>query len=267
MSDVAGNFKATIGNGTLSIVDSGSEGGLTATINNQRIGKWGLSPNVGDMTIDTPMSLSGSFKEYTQQNGPEKFFLVSLSGQGQANDGSAENPAVLSLAGVLRAGELDRLTVQYASGFEFRGLAEGIWGGQIAWERVEASAPSFPNPLPIQIPAKQPGQITAEANAAFIQRVTLTFLNEKHTLQGNGDGRPMTTPDGQRAITLPSQEFDYEIQALFEFQREPNGPFANASVRTFLNYQQGNFHWIKVTTEDATDNDDNDTYLTIVTTT
>ncbi len=122
------------------------------------------------------------------------------------------------------------------------------------------------NPVQLSIPASSQGIINCLANAAYYQRVTLAWPGHTIVFAGSGEGQPMTTPDGSTTYAILPTPGAFQISATFEFsQTGPSGTFQKASVKDPVISDKAGFHVIEVTSEDSTDNDNNDSYLTIAT--
>ena len=121
------------------------------------------------------------------------------------------------------------------------------------------------NPANFTIAANSKGIINAVSNAAWYQRVSLTWGQNSAVLQGTGEGVAMKTPSGDTAINFPQSDQGYQLTALFEFSRSgPSGPFERARLQDPIVTQNGPFTITQFKSEDSTDNDFNDTYLTVV---
>ena len=123
------------------------------------------------------------------------------------------------------------------------------------------------NPVPIHINGDSSGAIVCNAHAAYFQRVTLTWTVLRSTItvvfSGAGEGTKMTTQDGETAYNIITKQ-GITINALFEYSTTgPNGPFYRASVNQPIVNAIDNLTIISVTSEDANDNDNNDSYLII----
>jgi hypothetical protein len=121
------------------------------------------------------------------------------------------------------------------------------------------------NPVALTIPANAKGIINSVSNAGWYQRLTLTWSGGSAVLQGSGEGQPMKTPDGKASLEFAPLPQGYQISATFEFSPSgPSGPFSRALVQNPIVTTNGPFTITQVTSEDSTDNDNNDTYLTVV---
>ena len=136
---------------------------------------------------------------------------------------------------------------------------------------MAVSNPYAPGPFP----AGSSALVTAQSHAARIQRVTITGppatvggANAVCTLQGSGEGKDMTVPNSNPTSTRctfePATTTDpLPLSLLFQFSRVGSGTFTNtpktsATTNTFANIVQ-----ISATTEDSTDDDNNDSVVTI----
>jgi len=121
------------------------------------------------------------------------------------------------------------------------------------------------NPVRIPIPAGSQGNINCVANASYYQRVTLSWPGDSCLFTGTGEGQPMKTPDGQTSVSIGPTGGGFELTATFEYSTSgPQGPFRLATASKPIVERKGLFTVIQVTSEDSTDNDLNDSYLTIV---
>jgi hypothetical protein len=121
------------------------------------------------------------------------------------------------------------------------------------------------NPIVFLVAANSRSVLSATAHAAYYQRVTLTFSDTSVVLEGTGEGAAMRTPSGEEGIDLPPALAGYEITALFEFSTNgPNGQFQRARVQDPTTVKKSVFTITSITSEDGGDNDNNDTYLTVV---
>ena len=122
------------------------------------------------------------------------------------------------------------------------------------------------NLVQLSIPASSQGVANCVSNASYFQKVTLTWGSTTAVFTGTGEGQPMTTSDGSQSVQIPPDEAARTISVQFEFS--PNGsggPFSMAVVKDPIVTNKGGFNVIEVTSEDSSDNDFNDSYLTVVT--
>ena len=126
------------------------------------------------------------------------------------------------------------------------------------------------NPVSISVEASSSLHIFSVAHAAFYQQVILSFnsdmSNPVATFTGSGEGVPMTLSNGDTFITIATRN-NTALYAQFNYSASgPGGPFvpAVAVCAPVVIGQAPSPVMISVTSEDHTDNDDNDTYLTII---
>lgn len=129
-----------------------------------------------------------------------------------------------------------------------------------------------PNTKTIQIPRHCLGQITCRANADYVQTARLEWTDDtgqKHAceLTGRGEGKELLlSGDGKTMAPLRPSKNDYSVTATFTFDKEP-GPERGLSPvvcePTSKDSSDGRRTRIEIRTEDGTDGDDNDTWLTI----
>jgi hypothetical protein len=128
-------------------------------------------------------------------------------------------------------------------------------------------------------PAGSSAFVTAQSHAAFTQRATITGppatvggSNTVCTLQGSGEGVNMnvlsstpTQANPTRCTFAPATTANpLPLSVLFQFSSAgPSGTFVNTPRTSATTNQFANIVQIAVTTEDSTDNDNNDTILTI----
>jgi hypothetical protein len=122
---------------------------------------------------------------------------------------------------------------------------------------------AVPNPVPITIPRGSQGDINCVANAAHHQRVTLTWPGQTVVFSGTGEGSPMTTGTGQESVLVPADADGFTISATFEYELAPGAGFQKARVQPPIETHNGPFTIFQVTSEDGSDDDRNDSYLTI----
>lgn len=126
------------------------------------------------------------------------------------------------------------------------------------------------NPASISVEANSSLHIFSVAHAAFYQQVILSFdsnmSNPIATFMGSGEGVPMTLPNGEKFITIATGS-NTALYAQFNYSTSGSeGTFVPAVVvcAPIVVGQAPGPVMISVTSEDYTDNDDNDTYLTII---
>lgn len=126
------------------------------------------------------------------------------------------------------------------------------------------------NPVTITLPSDSAGSIFCHANAMYWQRVTLNITGggtQPTTVVFQGTGEGVSLPydsSGDTTYSLGTRQ-GTTISALFEFSTSgQGGPFQKANVRNPIINQAGTMYIVQVTSEDSTDNDNNDSYLSIV---
>lgn len=120
------------------------------------------------------------------------------------------------------------------------------------------------NPLNLRLNSPQGGVITCIANASYYQEVQIQFPDLPLVVfQGTGEEVPMRCDTGN-VFSIPSSHSDCPISLTFLYSTNGSqGPFNLAYVKPPIINQEGDFVTITVMSEDSTDNDNNDTYLTI----
>lgn len=121
------------------------------------------------------------------------------------------------------------------------------------------------NTASIPVLANSQVAVNCIAHAGFMQRVTLTGPGLSLVFQGQGEGVAMTLSNGETSYLIPQNASDYTIFANFEFSPIPpydNYLPANAVGKPIVT---GNppFVTVAVTSEDSSDNDQNDSYLSL----
>lgn len=120
------------------------------------------------------------------------------------------------------------------------------------------------NPVQIQLNPFIHGAITCMAKASYFQRVTLTLPAGQVVFQGTGENVPMTYAPGQGVYDLGSSAQPISVTALFEYSTSgQNGPFYPAHVEDPVPEKTQLWTIVAVTSEDSTDNDDNDSILSL----
>ena len=120
------------------------------------------------------------------------------------------------------------------------------------------------NPIILTIPAGSKAIIQAVSNAAWNQQLTIDWGQGPVVLAGSGERVPMTTPDGRTTLEVAPSPQGYQVNVTFQFSQEPSGPFLLGRVQEPIITQKGPFSVVQVMSEDGSDNDNNDTYLTLV---
>lgn len=116
-----------------------------------------------------------------------------------------------------------------------------------------------------KITLKRPkgGSIICMSNAAFYQRVTIVFPDHTMVFSGGGEEVVMKTDKGERLHIIKKSE-DVEVKMTFEFsQNGPGGPFQPAKQLRLSRHGRGVKRMITVSSEDSTDADFNDTFVSI----
>lgn len=120
------------------------------------------------------------------------------------------------------------------------------------------------NPIDISIPANSQGFINCVSNASYYQRVTLRWGDHTAIFEGTGEGQPMKLASGDAAYLLEPSPSPYRISIDFQYSTDgSHGPFRGARVSDPVTTGKGLFTVIEITSEDSSDNDKNDSYLTI----
>ncbi len=121
------------------------------------------------------------------------------------------------------------------------------------------------NPLPVPVPAGAQVHLNCVSNASYFQRVTLSWPNNSAVFAGTGENVPMKLNNGQTTLVFGPAEDDFDLSARFEYSTTgPAGPFHLASMSPLSVGRRGPFSIVWAASEDATDNDHNDSYLTVV---
>jgi hypothetical protein len=107
-----------------------------------------------------------------------------------------------------------------------------------------------------------------QSNAAARQRITLRWGDDNEVcFEGVGENKNMTLEDGTTTVyEFPPQSDDFEVEATFEHQQLDDPYEWRASTVTYHTDEMvdDNHRSIDIRTEDANDNDDNDSCLTII---
>lgn len=115
----------------------------------------------------------------------------------------------------------------------------------------------------IAIPAYCLGQITCRANALWVQTATLTWEDDnnqttKCVFTGSGEKKELMSSNGTTMCPLPPRNKDYSIQCAFTIVGDKAPKVQDPTTST-----DGQRTRVEIRTEDDTDNDYNDTWLTI----
>jgi hypothetical protein len=143
---------------------------------------------------------------------------------------------------------------------------------ELSARQQAVSNPYAPGPYP----AGSSAFVTAQSHALFTQKVTITGppatvggSNAVCTLQGSGEGKDMnvlnSNPTSTRCTFEPATTADpLPLSLLFQFSNTgPSGTFVNTPVTSATTNTFANIVQITATTEDASDNDNNDSVVTI----
>lgn len=121
------------------------------------------------------------------------------------------------------------------------------------------------NPIVLTIPAGASATIQAVSNTAWYQQITVDWGAGPVVLAGGGEGVPMATTDGRTTLEVAPSAQGYQVNATFRFSRTPSGPFLLGWVREPVVTSKGAYSAVRVMmSEDSSDDDDNDTYLTLI---
>ena len=121
------------------------------------------------------------------------------------------------------------------------------------------------NPYSLTIPAHDVGIISCDAHASYHQKVTISGFPDGSTItfSGSGEGVPMKH-DGRTSYSFGPFNDQITLSILFQFS-ENGTSFTNGFIRNPpTRIESGAWTIINITSEDATDNDDNDSYLHIL---
>lgn len=126
------------------------------------------------------------------------------------------------------------------------------------------------NPYVSQFPVGASASVSAESHASFYQIVDLDDgAGTTCVLKGTGEDVQMLTPAGANSCTFvaTSDTIPVTLSALFQYSKSgPSGSTSNSHVQTAHVADDGPFlDVITVHTEDDSDDDDNDTFLSTVT--
>ncbi|MGI9487684.1 MAG: hypothetical protein ACR2RF_17755 [Geminicoccaceae bacterium] len=131
------------------------------------------------------------------------------------------------------------------------------------------------NPLTITIPeetigATASGGLSCVANADFKQRVDVEVTDSNGAkiegqFKGSGNGTSMTLSDGKKHLNFSELEAPIDVKMQFSYD-SGSGYQDNRSNEVFekIDFNNSKVKAYTVRTEDSVDNDNNDTYLTLV---
>ncbi|KAJ7224605.1 hypothetical protein GGX14DRAFT_651161 [Mycena pura] len=155
----------------------------------------------------------------------------------------------------ISASALCSLSVQAAPGH----------AGELSARQVAVANPFVMGPFA----AGSTALVTSDSHALFTQKLVLTGPPAVCTLQGSGEGVDMTVPGSNPTSTectfAPATTADpLPLSALFQFSSTgPGGTFINTPRVTSSTHQAGNLISIAAMSEDSTDNDNNDSEVSI----
>jgi hypothetical protein len=125
------------------------------------------------------------------------------------------------------------------------------------------------NPVTVQIPRETHGSVFCNSHAAFWQKVTLGMPDgSTHVFQGAGEDKVMTGPNGETSFPVSGdRSHPSPVSCTFEFSRNgQNGTFYKARVADPVITPGNEMTQILVVSEDDSDDDFNDSYLTFTVT-
>lgn len=115
------------------------------------------------------------------------------------------------------------------------------------------------------------GGVSCRSHAAYIQQVSVEIKDSNGTLvtgvfQGAGENVSMPLLGGGKVLSFSELEAPVDVSLLFAYSSNNGVSFQNNSsneVFPSIGYKDPTIEIYNVTTEDAVDSDDNDTYLTL----
>ncbi len=116
---------------------------------------------------------------------------------------------------------------------------------------------TYSNPFMFAIAPDSDYRIRFVSYAAYVERVIVTMSPNQYVFTGTGEGVPMTTSDGLLELKGTTRQ-GIKVSVLFEFSTDGTN-FTPATVAQV--WQTATL--ILVGTEDANDNDNNDTVMTV----
>ncbi len=127
------------------------------------------------------------------------------------------------------------------------------------------------NPVELFVPANAGCIVSCKAHAVYYQAVhldwpvELDWPGDSIQFTGSGENTNMTTRNGAITYQINPSPTSYHIRAHFQHSATgPDGPLHDSLVKETESKEFDGTRIIKVTSEDASDNDYNDTYLTLV---
>ncbi|KAJ7198120.1 hypothetical protein GGX14DRAFT_573676 [Mycena pura] len=137
-----------------------------------------------------------------------------------------------------------------------------VHGGAV---QLSARQTTVPNPLSLgPFPPGSTALVTARSNAKFTQKVVVTGPPAECTFQGSGEDVAMKTSDSStQCIFAPATTSDtLSLSLLFQFSS--NGvDFKDPLIVDVSTNTTGNVVSVRAVSEDSTDNDKNDSEVTI----
>jgi len=123
------------------------------------------------------------------------------------------------------------------------------------------------NPAEVAVQNSTKIQISCIAHASYYQKVILSFNKDMSApigvFAGNGEGVPMKLENGDTMLTI-STGANNVLYANFQYsQSSTQGPFQQATVCAPIVVGTGPIVTF-ITSEDLNDDDDNDSYLTLI---
>lgn len=129
-----------------------------------------------------------------------------------------------------------------------------------------SDAANVANPLSLSIPSGFPLQLSCQSHAAFFQNVQIGTPIGIVQFTGTGEGVTMSITSGGSgtSFVVPTQPDAYMIELLFQFSKSAGGALSLSNIQHNPVMIEGALvTTISVESEDASDNDDNDSILTI----
>ena len=130
---------------------------------------------------------------------------------------------------------------------------------------------SLRNPFTTTFPAYSLGTITAVAKAAYNQRVVITIKNQTtgkeqiSVFEGVGEDQKMLLPSGEDSVTIHQNPHERTAEFLFLFATtgDDGWDWVPSSIDHTQSASGDTKRTIWINTEDSTDQDTNDTVVTI----